>query len=36
MPETTTNTKTLPQFPLVAVLNDLFEKEGGQIGGVLG
>jgi hypothetical protein len=26
MPDTTTNTKTLPQLPLVAVLDELFEK----------
>ena len=28
MPVTTTYTKTLPQLPLVAVLDELFEKEG--------
>jgi hypothetical protein len=27
MPETITNTKTLPQLSLVAVLDELFEKE---------
>jgi hypothetical protein len=26
MPETTSYTKTLPQLPLVAVLDELFEK----------
>ena len=35
MPVTTTYTKTLPQLPLVAVLDELFER--GRIdGGVLG
>lgn len=35
MPATTANTRTLPQLPLVAVLDELLEK--GRIdGGVLG